>query len=482
MNYDELESAYRQNMFASGGDRKETLLELYKELDDKGITGDSEKNLYHLAASYFDYLAVEYLASEGVKSRPDEYNNTPLHDAAASPYGNDKNNFSKMDEQIYRTAKALINAGVNPKKKNDDGSIAYVKAALSGNYPLLRAVAEADVKMDAVVGEGKNLISKICDTLYHRKNIAGEKENAYETIKILLASGVDPEDKDIFDRDAIYYAQRSEVKEIAALVSGAEDDETAVKTGGQTLTRAILNNDMEAVQALLESGANPDEVEEQERTPLMWACEYPNPELVKLLLKYKGNPNYTVGETGMTALSYLLTTSIQHIRSGSPQEIRKTYTSILRALFDAKLNADASLDAEGNTALIYVANMDYFAGLNNALAEELIEGGADVNKANLKGETPLMVFAWRGDEQEHGIAELLLDSGADPTLADKASNTALMYAAANNNKASGKKIAELILEAGYKNLERVNNAGQSAMDIAVHNQNEALVKLLITNM
>lgn len=482
MNYDELESAYRQNMFARDGDKKESLLELYKELDDKSITGDSEKNLFHLAARYFDYPAVEFLVSEGVKPRADEYNDTPLHDAASSPYSNDKKNFAGMDDQIYRTAKALIDAGVNPKKKNDNGNIAYVKAALSGNYPLLRAIAEAGIKMDAVAGEGKNLISKICDTLYHRKNIAGEKENAYETIKILLESGVDPEDKDIFEKDALYYAQRSEVKEIAALVSGTEGDETASKTGGQTLTRAILNDDMEAVQAILESGANPDEVEEQERTPLMWACEYPKPEVVKLLLKHKADPNYVVGETSKTAMFYLLTSSIQHIRSGSPQEIRKTYTSILRALFDAGLDADAPLDAGGNTPLIYVANMDYFANLNNTLAEELIEGGVDVNKANLNGQTPLMVFAGKGDEQEHSISELLLDNDAEPSLTDSASNTALMYAASNTNKMSGKKIAELILDAGYKELDRVNNAGQSAMDIAVSNQNEALVKLLITNM
>lgn len=482
MNYDELESAYRQNMFARDGEKKETLVELYKGLDDKSTTGDSEKNLYHLAARYFDAEAIMYLAGEGVKPRADDSNNTPLHDAAASPYGNDKANFTKMEERIYRTAKALIDAGVNPKKKNDDGSLAYVGAALSGNYPLLRAIAEAGVKMDAVVGEGKNLISKICDTLYHRKNIAGEKENAYQTIKILLESGVDPEDKDIFDRDSLYYAQRSEVKEIAALVAGIEDDETAAKTGGQTLTRAILNNDMEAVQALLESGSNPDEVEEQERTPLMWACDYPKPDIVKLLLKHKADANYVVGETGKTAMFYLLTSSIQHIRSGSPQEIRKTYTTILRSLFDAGLDADAPLDAGGNTPLIYVANMDYFAGLNNTLAEELIEGGADVNKANLNGQTPLMVFAGKGDEQEHGIAELLLDNNADPALTDSSSNTPLMYAASNTNKQSGKKIAELILENGYKDLDRVNNAGQTAMDIAVSSQNESLVKLLITNM
>lgn len=481
MTYQEIEIAYRQNVFANEGERKETLLEMYKELEDKTIIGEYGKNLYHLAARFLDYTAIEYLLSEGVKPRTDDYNNTPLHDLASTPYANEKTRIARMEEPIYRTAKVLIDGGVNPKKKNDSGNIAYAEAALSGIYPMLRAVADAGVKMDAIVDEGKNLISKICDNIYHRKDIKGEKEAAYQTIKILMESGVDPEDKDIFGKDALHYAQRADVKEIAALLSGQEGDETVLRTGGMTLTRAILNNDMEAIQAILEGGANPDEVEEQQHTPLMWACEYPKPEIVKLLLKHKADPNYVVGENGKNAISYLLSKSIQHIH-GSPQEVRKTYTIILRALFDAGLDPNAPVDTQGNTPLIYVANLDYFAELNNTIAEELIEGGADVNRTNLSGQTALMVFAAKGDEQEHGIAELLLDNGADPSLTDKTSNTALMYAASNSKKLSGKKIAELILDNGYKDLERTNNAGQTAMDIAVAKENEALVKLLISNM
>lgn len=481
MTYQEIEIAYRQNMFAREGEKKETLLENYQQLEDKTVTGEYGKNLYHLAARFLDYPAIEYLLSEGVKPRTDDYNNTPLHDLASTPYANEKTRIIKMEEAIYRTSKALIDGGVNSKKKNDSGKIAYAEAALSGIYPMLRAVAEAGVKMDAIVDEGKNLIARICDSIYHRKNIEGEKESAYQTIKILMESGVDPEDKDIFGKDALHYAQRADVKEIAALLSGQEQDETALRTGGMTLTRAILNNDMEAIQAILQAGANPDEVEEQQRTPLMWACEYPKPEIVKLLLQHKADPNYVVGETGETAIYYLLNKSIQHIH-GSPQDIRKTYTTILRALFDAGLDANAPVDAAGNTPLIYVANLDYFADQNNTVAEELIEGGADVNRANLNGQTALMVFAAKGDEQEHGIAELLLDNGADPSLTDKSSNTALMYAASNSKKLSGKKIAELILDNGYKDLDRTNNAGQTAMDIAVATENEALVKLLISNM
>lgn len=478
-NYNDLEIAYKQNMFASEGQKKQTLVDLYQTLDDLAITDDSEKNLYHLAARFLDYEAISYLFEQGIKPRADEYNNTPLHALARTPYGNEVTNYTVMADAIYHTAKALLNAGVNPKKKNDDGEISYLQAGTSAMYPFLQAMAEANLKMDGIIKEGKNIILLLLDNLYHRKNIKGEKENVYHTVKILIESGsVDPDDKDIFNHDALYYAQRCEANEIVALITG---DETATQTGGMTLTRAILNNSLEAVQAILQNGANPDEIEEQDRTPLMWVCEYPKPEIVKLLLQHKANPNYTAGETGNTAIYYLLSKSVQHV-NGSPQELRKVYTTILRALFDAGLDLDAPIDKEGNTALCYVALMDYFCDQNNTIAEELLEAGANPNKANLQGLTPLMIFARKGDEQEHAIAELLLDNGADPALVDKDSNTALMYAAGNYKKASGKKIAELILDSGYKDIERANNKGQTAMDIAVSNENESLVKLLITSM
>lgn len=478
MTYNDLETAYRQNMFAPDGQKKETLVEAVRQFDDKAITGEYGKSLYHLAACFLDYPAIEYLIAEGIKPRADDYNNTPLHDLAKTPYANNKVNIPAMEQAIYNTARILIDAGVNPKKKNDSGQIAYAEAAQACLYPYIKAVAEAGVKMDTVVNEGKNLICKICDSLYHRKNIEGERECAYRTIDVLMESGLDHEEKDIFGKDALHYAQQADVKEIAALLSGQADDEAALKTGGMTLTQSILNNDMAAIEANLEQGADPNEVEQQERTPLMWACEYPKPEIVQLLLKYKADPNYTVGETGATAIAYLLSKSIQHVH-GSPQDLRRTYTTILHALLDAGLDVNAPVDAAGNTALIYVANMDYFADQNYTLAEELIEAGADVNRTNLAGVTPLMAFAVKGDEQEHGIAELLLDNGADPSLADKTSNTALMYAASNRNRLSAKKIAELILDSGYEDLDRTNNSGQTAMDIAVSRENEALVKLLL---
>lgn len=152
---------------------------------------------------------------------------------------------------------------------------------------------------------------------------------------------------------------------------------------------------------------------------------------------------------------------------------------MLRALINKGLNLDAAVDNDSNTALNIICQAGYLADLNTALAEELVEAGCDVNKANTWGKTPLMSFAERGNEVKYNIAELLLDNNADTTYADKNGNTALMYAAANTDKISGKKTVLLILDQDTSTIDRVNNLGQTAMDIAVKNENEAIVKQLL---
>ena len=54
-----------------------------------------------------------------------------------------------------------------------------------------------------------------------------------------------------------------------------------------------------------------------------------------------------------------------------------------------------------------------------------------------------------------------------------------MYAAANGDKMSGKKIVSLLLDKDRSTVENVNNAGQTAADVAVQHNNESVVKLML---
>lgn len=475
--FDDISNLYAQNRFSRG--EPIDITSLISSLTDKNLTNRSNKNLYHLAAENLDADTIRYLKEEGVKPRTDDYDNTPLHSLASF---SDLKSYETKANDIYNSAIALIEAGVNPKKKNETEQTAYWTAGINSLYPFIKAMVDSDVKIDIIGSEGKNIVHTICDKIYHRKKVPGAVEAAYKTIEIIMDSGmIDLEDTDIFEKTPLYYAQRAGVKEIAALLSG---DTTALETGGMGLHQAVLNRDLQAVEALLKEGTDVNQFsDEHKKTALMISCEYPNLDMVNLLIKHEADINLKSGTSGAAAVYYLLQDALANLNRGvkggqSQTVIRK----ILLTLIDNGLDVNNPIDNNGNTPLIYLVANNSLSGMMNTMSEDLIEAGSNLNQTNNGGQTALMFFAYGGDEDRDGIAELLLDNKADCTLTDASSNTALMYAAANPNKMSAKRIAGLILEADSSIANSANNAGKTAMDMAVENNNEALVKVLLTNM
>lgn len=473
--FDAIKDAYQRNMFAGDGERVD-VLNLYKQLADVSITNDHEENLYHLAARFTDPEAVQFLQGAGLKPTADKYGNTPLHALTNTRFDFDDPKIDEKAAKIHGTAQALLDAGVNPKKRNDSGKLAYFEAGLLYMYPFLEVMGNAGVKMDVADSGGMNLLHVICDKLGNRKDIRGAIPAVMKTVRILLEKGgIDVEDKDVFGTTPLTYAQRSGVKEVAALISGDESD---VATGGMTIHEAVLNRDPTAVEALIKSGVDLNEISDQyRRTPLMLACEYASAPLVELLAQGGADVNFKAGN-GETAVFYLLTKAITNLGRGMSQT-NKEVVKMLQMLLANGLSVNAAVDNEGDTALNLLCQAGYLADLNATLVEDLIDAGADVNKANQLGKTPLMSFAAKGNEMKYGIAELLLDNDADVTYIDQSGNTALMYAAGNSDHMSGKRIISLILDTDKSMLDRVNNAGQTAMDIAIQQNNEAAVKQLM---
>ncbi|MBE9585131.1 ankyrin repeat domain-containing protein [Mucilaginibacter sp. JRF] len=476
--FNTIRDAYHKNMFASAADAID-VTGLYKALPDVTIVNEQEEGLYHLAARFTDAEGIKFLKEAGLRPSPDKYGNTALHALVTTKFDLNNPELDTKADKIYQTAQQLLELGINPKKKNDSGKLAYFEAGLLYMFPFINAMGDAGVKMDATDGEGKNLLHVICEKLVHRKTIPGAIEAATQTVRALLEkSGIDTEDKDVYGTTPLTYAQRSGVKEIAALLAGDESDTV---TGGMTLHEAVLNRDVVAVEALLKAGADANEVSDQyRRTPLMLACEYPSLPLVKALTDGGADVNFKSG-SGETAMYCLLTKSIGNFGRGMSQDL-KDVVKMLRALISHGFELDEAVNNDGDTAINLVCQAGYLADLNAALVEELIDAGCDINKPNTWGKTPLMSFATKGNEEKYGIAELLLDNNADTTYTDKAGKTALMYAAGNADKMSGKKMVSLIVDQDASTVDRVDNAGQTAMDIAVQNDNEPVVKLLLTAM
>lgn len=473
--FDEIKDTYQRNRFVPAADLVD-VLSLYKQLPDISITSDYGESLYHLAARFTDADAIRFLQEAGLKPTPDEYGNTAFHALVNTWFDFTDPKLEETAEKIYHTAQALLDAGINPKKKNDSGKLAYFEAGLLYLYPFLQAMGEASVRMDAAESGGMNLLHVICDKLGNRKDIAGAIPAVMKTVRILLEEGgIDIDDKDVLGNTPLTYAQRSGVKEVAALIS---DDENDVATGGMTIHEAVLNRDPTALEALIKRGVDLNEIsDEYRRTPLMLACEYASAPLVQLLAEGGVDVNFKEGN-GETAVYYLLTKAIFNLGRGMSQ-INKDIIVMLQVLLANGLDTNAAVDNDGNTALSLLCQAGYLADLNATLAEELIDAGADVNRPNQSGKTPLMSFAQKGNETKYNIAELLLDNNADVTYVDQSGNTALIYAAGNSDHASGKRMISLILKKDDSTLNQVNNVGQTAMDMAIQQNNETAVKQLM---
>ncbi len=450
------------------------LISILKDnFDDLEIVDEQERNLYHYAVKYRNADAIQFLSEQGVKPRPDKYGNSPLHLLAESVVS--INQLESIEDDFYAVAVALMKAKDNPKRKNDNGKTPYWLACERVNYPVLKAMGEEKVAMNAIGEEQKNILHLICDRAGHRKNDKNWLSAAAKSLKAIIATeSIDVEDTDIFGCSPLKYAQRNDAMDLAAILLGNDDESAA---GGMTIHEAVLYNNVEALEKIIASGANVDEVDNNDMTPLMIACKLLYWESIICLIDAGANVNYKEGVKQHTALYHFInTTSFQ--LCGDKSLIR----NIIRKFDKAQVNWDDTIDESGNTALMLLAQSMYLKEHQTMIAEEMIDAGININKANYDGETALMFFSSLCDENKYGVVELLLDNDVETNSTDKYNNTALMFACINERPMAAKRIVELILAKDSSIVSKVNNREMTAMDLAVAKNNEAVVKVLLNYM
>lgn len=115
------------------------------------------------------------------------------------------------------------------------------------------------------------------------------------------------------------------------------------------------------------------------------------------------------------------------------------------------------------------------------LARLLLEGGAQVNERNQRGETPLLAAckAMRGDQGDRSVmlklVRFLLKHRAEPNAQDKAGRTALMYACMER---AGAEVASTLLEAGA-DPSMEDYSGASALVYAINSQHQETLRVLL---
>ena len=168
---------------------------------------------------------------------------------------------------------------------------------------------------------------------------------------------------------------------------------------------AIYDEEIDTLKEYLENGANPNSVINTYGDTIFHdACKTENEDIIKLLLKYKADPNIK-GINGYSALRnavnnedvYLVKLLLEY---GADPNTRDTVAKITPIMYldsynldiaDALLDYGADIDAQdelGNTALHYAVSTGPNRMGDYDFVKYLLEHGANISIKNKKGEYP----------------------------------------------------------------------------------------------
>ncbi|KAL3658449.1 hypothetical protein V7S43_016582 [Phytophthora oleae] len=225
---------------------------------------------------------------------------------------------------------------------------------------------------------------------------------------------------------------------------------------------AIVTEDLELLEFVLESGTTLDDPDDCGASPLTTALLRRHFEAAGMLITYGCDVDH---------VNAALQTSMH---------VLATYGALdaVQWLLDRGADIEAR-DAGGNSPLHLAA-----AYCSLPVVELLLAAGADVNAWNASEATPLHFAAPNGNCV---VVETLIKYGGDLEARDEHGNTPLIDATfvsqphfALGDQKTQYAVVNLLLQHGA-NGNAVNNAGDSALFGAVHNEYEAVVKLLLAH-
>lgn len=251
---------------------------------------------------------------------------------------------------------------------------------------------------------------------------------------------------------------------VASMLAAVVLVSVAGAAGDSPLIKAVKAGDIQAVRALIKSGADVNATSGDGSTPLLWAAHGSRADIARALLAAKATVD-AANDFGVTPL-------LHAARVGDA------------AMVDLLLKGGASpsrAHTEGETPLMAAARSG-----NLAATRLLIARGVDVNAAESFQKTTALMYA--AAEGHADVVDLLIEAGADPnkqghiTALDKRHNadhptggfTALMLAARNGDEATVRRLA-----ARGANLNLKNGDNATATMIAIWNDRFDIARTLI---
>ena len=296
---------------------------------------------------------------------------------------------SLTDAVLYGDAKGVqtqIAGGADVNAFDDTAMTPLMVAASEGRTAIAKLLiaAKADV----------NLASQEGTTPLMRAASAGQGE----MMRLLLANGATVNAKNAGGMTALMVAAFGGYADaVRALLAGKADPNAVDAQGRTALMAAATSGDAPTVEALLASGADARAVDAGHGTPMTYAAADGHAAVMQALEAHGLKPN--AGDFALAAAG--------------------CHPDAVKVALASGINVNG---ADGQIVPLLSA-----AGTGCvAVAQLLLERGADVNARDHDGWTPLIKAAQAGHTE---MVQLLMDHGADMTIADSDGQTAWMLAA-----------------------------------------------------
>ena len=362
--------------------------------------------------------------------------------------------------------RCLLSAGAEPKQKapflSEEDHLLYDAVYYQQSLEAVQLLIEA--------GADVNGAAVLCAAAY-------AKDSRVQSA--LLAAGADPNKGNPL---SLVISKRLPLKRVRELIEAGADVNPAISA-------ALHDADgMNYLKLLLENGADVNYRGKEGESPFMVAITHANQSAMTLLLEAGANP-LAVNDAGKNALDLFTDIRCQGLtgirkweppsKPNRPTMSEGTYTQLVRCLKTMEGIPAAERLSVWKSEMqkeVHLPPLVQAAAQGDAgRVAELLAAGADVNGASpYTGRTPLMVAA---DWLAADVLKLLLEGGADVNCRDYRGNTALMYAqthpglhGGNNSVFYGAEpdatsvCTEMLLGAGADVLAR-NDDGISALDM-----------------
>jgi ankyrin repeat protein len=211
----------------------------------------------------------------------------------------------------------------------------------------------------------------------------------------------------------------------------------------------------EAIQLLLDAGADVDARDSRGDTALTYACQNPlgpNPLVVKMLIQAGAEVNAR-GSKGRTPVMFAA--------------LCDNTTQVVELLLASSADVSAR-DSMGWTALMHATRR---SRENLAAVRTLVQAGAEVNASHKQGGTALSIAAYNGHTK---VVQFLIEEGANVNAADTGNWTPLICSSLNGHL----RIVELLLKSGAS-VNSADRLGRTALTMARMNQHHEIEKRLV---